>query len=380
MFVCPRSFDARFRFDETGFCSNLKHWIDTLKLGGLLVCGRQGEFFSVLNFLSVDNMSTAACLIGTAIFALCASGHGWAQADYPSAPITLMVPFPPGGVTDVVGRELARSLSKSLNQTVVVENRAGASGNIGTRYLARTKPDGYNLGVLSISGMTIGPHVTKNLGFNPATDFTPITNLVTTPGAIVANASAPYNSLQEFIAQARQAPGRISYASVGNGSSPHLTAEMLSQLANIKLVHVPYKGAAPALQDLLANHIGLSFESSLVTTVSHAASGKLKVLAMTGPTRSPLLPNVPTVAESGYPGFNAQSWFGFFGPAGLPPKIVETLNKAATNALRDRELIERLEKLGANPAPGTPAVFAEFLATEDKRWSGVAKSLNLQLD
>ena len=325
-------------------------------------------------------MNKLTTLISAAAMALFISSPGWAQADYPSKQITLIVPFPPGGVTDVLGRELARSLSKSLNQTVVVENRAGASGNIGTRHLARAKPDGYTLGVLAISSMTIAPHVTKNLDFSPSTDFTPITNLVTTPGAIVANINAPFNSLQDLITQAKQSPGKISYASVGNGSSPHLTAEMLSQQANIKLFHVPYKGAAPALQDLLANHISLSFESSLVTTISHSANGRLKVLAMTGPTRSPLLPNVPTVAESGYPGFSAQSWFGFFGPAGLPKNIVETLNKAATEALRNREIIDRLEKLGTQPAPGSPAAFAEFLVAEDKRWSGVAKSLNLQLE
>jgi len=325
-------------------------------------------------------MRKLTSLVGAAVLALGTPGLGWAQSDYPSKPITVIVPFPPGGVTDVVARELARSLTKSLNQSVVIENRAGASGNIGTRALSRSKPDGYTLGVLAISSMTIAPHVTKSLDFSPSADFTPITNLVTTPGAIVANVNSPYNSLQDLITQARQSPGKISYASVGNGSSPHLTAEMLSQQANIKLVHVPYKGAAPALQDLLANHIGLSFESSLVSTVSHVAAGRLKVLAMTSPNRSPLLPNVPTVAESGYPGFNAQSWFGFFGPAGLPPRVVQVLNKAATDALKDREVIERLEKLGTQPAPGTPAAFAEFLRVEDKRWSTVAKSLNLQLD
>jgi tripartite-type tricarboxylate transporter receptor subunit TctC len=325
-------------------------------------------------------MKKLASFIGAAALALCIPSLGWAQADYPSRPITLVVPFPPGGVTDVVARELARSLTKSLNQTVLVENRAGAAGNIGTRHLARTAPDGYTLGVLAISSMTIAPHVTRNLGFSPTADFTPITNLVTTPGAIVANANAPYNSLQELIAQARQSPGKIGYATPGNGSSPHLTAEMMSQQANIKLVHVPYKGGGPALQDLLANHIGVSFEASLVSTITHVSAGRLKVLAMTGPTRSPLLPNVPTVAETGFPGFNAQSWFGFFGPAGLPPRIVEMLNKAATEALRDREIIDRFEKLGANPAPGTPAEFREFLSVEDKRWSAVARSLNLQMD
>lgn len=319
---------------------------------------------------------TLGAMIAFAVLPL----QAFAQADYPSKPITLIVPFPAGGVTDVVGREVARNLSKYLKQSVVVENKAGAGGNIGTQAVARAKSDGYTLGILTVSAMSIAPHITKNLGFNPSRDFTPITNVVNTDGAIVANVETPFNTVQELVKFAKQNPGKVSYASVGNGSIPHLTAEMLAQQAGMKILHVPYKGAAPALQDLLANHINLSFETSLVSAVSNLSGGRLKIIAITGPQRSPAVPNVPTVAESGYPGFSAQGWFGLFGPANLPPKITEALNKATTEALRDPEVIARFEKLGVRPDPRTTDSFATFLQGESKKWETVAKSLNLQLD
>jgi tripartite-type tricarboxylate transporter receptor subunit TctC len=302
----------------------------------------------------------------------------FAQADYPNRTITLVVPFPPGGVTDIAGREVARNLTKYLNQPVVVENKVGAGGNIGTQYVARSKPDGYTLGLLTVSAMSIAPHVTKNLGFNPSKDFTPLTNVITTDGAIVANVAAPYNTVQELIAFAKANPDKVNYASVGNGSIPHLTAEMFSQRAGIKMTHVPYKGAGPAMQDLLANQIPISFETSLATALNNVASGRLKILALTGPQRSPAVPNVPTVAESGYPNFSAQGWFGLFGPANLPPNVVAALNKATTDALRDPEVIARFEKLGVRPDPQTPSDFTKFLAAESTKWGNVAKSIKLE--
>jgi tripartite-type tricarboxylate transporter receptor subunit TctC len=289
-----------------------------------------------------------------------------------------VVPFPPGGITDIAGREVARNLTKYLNQPVVVENKVGAGGNIGTQYVARSKPDGYTLGLLTVSAMSIAPHVTKNLGFNPSKDFTPLTNVITTDGAIVANVAAPYNTVQELIAFAKANPDKVNYASVGNGSIPHLTAEMFSQRAGIKMTHVPYKGAGPAMQDLLANQIPISFETSLATALNNVASGRLKILALTGPQRSPAVPNVPTVAESGYPNFSAQGWFGLFGPANLPPNVVAALNKATTDALRDPEVIARFEKLGVRPDPQTPSDFTKFLAAESTKWGNVAKSIKLE--
>lgn len=312
--------------------------------------------------------------------ALSVSTLAYAQADYPNRTITLVVPFPPGGVTDIAGREIAKNLTKYLNQPVVVENKVGAGGNIGTQYVARSKPDGYTLGLLTVSAMSIAPHVTKNLGFNPSKDFTPLTNVITTDGAIVANVAAPYNTVQELIAFAKANPDKVNYASVGNGSIPHLTAEMFSQRAGIKMTHVPYKGAGPAMQDLLANQIPISFETSLATALNNVASGRLKILALTGPQRSPAVPNVPTVAESGYPNFSAQGWFGLFGPANLPSNVVAALNKATTDALRDPEVIARFEKLGVRPDPQTPSDFTKFLAAESTKWGNVAKSIKLELE
>jgi tripartite-type tricarboxylate transporter receptor subunit TctC len=316
--------------------------------------------------------------MGVCAAVMSVSSLAYAQADYPNKPITLVVPFPPGGITDIAGREVARNLTKYLNQPVVVENKVGAGGNIGTQYVARSKPDGYTLGLLTVSAMSIAPHVTKNLGFNPSKDFTPLTNVITTDGAIVANVAAPYNTVQELIAFAKANPDKVNYASVGNGSIPHLTAEMFSQRAGIKMTHVPYKGAGPAMQDLLANQIPISFETSLATALNNVASGRLKILALTGPQRSPAVPNVPTVAESGYPNFSAQGWFGLFGPANLPPNVVAALNKATTDALRDPEVIARFEKLGVRPDPQTPSDFTKFLAAESTKWGNVAKSIKLE--
>lgn len=303
-----------------------------------------------------------------------------AQDGYPSRPITLVVPFPAGGVTDVVARELANRLGTSLGQPVVVENRAGASGNIGTHAVARAAPDGYTLGVLTVSAMSIGPHLSRKLPFDPSRDFTPITNLVNTPGAVIASPSTPFNSFAEFVRYAKANPRKITYASVGAGSIPHLTAEIMSRAVKVEMVHVPYKGAAPAMTDLLAGVVDLSFETSLVTTMTYHASKRIKVLAVTGPARVSVLPDVPTVAEAGYPGFGVQGWFGFFGPKGLPPATIEKLNKAAVQAFADPGVRQRLEQLGMQPATGSPQQFAQFLAQQDKAWAESLKPLQITLD
>ena len=313
--------------------------------------------------------------IGIASFAFAQNA-----STYPVKPITLIVPFPPGGVTDLVARDLAKRLSEGLGQPVVVDNRAGAGGNIGTAALARAQPDGYTLGVMTVSAMSIGPHIHKSLSFVPAKDFTPITNIVNTPGAILAGNKTPYNTLQELIKAAKAQPGKINYASVGLGSLPHLIAEKLALDAGIAMTLIPYKGAAPAMQDLLAGVVDLSFESSLTNTVTNYNSGRLKVLATTSSTRVPILNNIPTVAESGYPGFVAQGWFGFFGPAGLPPAITKRLNEIATNMLRDKAIVEKFDGLGIQADPSSPEQFVKFLQEQDRIWATTAKGLNLQLD
>ncbi len=317
----------------------------------------------------------SAGLFGAASLAMPA----FAQSAYPNRPIVLIVPFPPGGVTDLVGRELAKRLTDALGQSVVVENRAGAGGNIGTAALAKAAPDGYTLGVMTVSAMSIAPHVQKTLSFQPLKDFTPISNIVNTPGAIVAGLKTPYQNLQDLIKAAKAAPGRITYASVGLGSLPHLAAEMFAQQAGIQLLHVPYKGAAPAMQDLLSGVVDLTFESALSNTVTHFAQGKLKVLATTGTQRVPILPQVPSANEV-LPGYTAQGWFGFFGPAGLPAPITAKLNEVAVAMLREPALLERFEKLGIQADPSAPPQFARYLQEQDRLWAGATKGLNLQLD
>ncbi len=302
-----------------------------------------------------------------------------AQSPYPNRPIVLIVPFPPGGVTDLVARELAKRLSDALGQSVVVDNRAGAGGNIGTAALAKSAPDGYTLGVMTVSAMSIAPHIHKSLPFQPSKDFTPICNIVNTPGAIVAGLKTPYQNLQDLIKAAQAAPGRISYASVGLGSLPHLAAEMLAKQAGVQLLHVPYKGAAPAMQDLLSGVVDLTFESSLTNTVSHFSQGKLKVLATTGTQRVPILSQVPSANEV-LPGYSAQGWFGFFGPAGLPTAITNKLNGVAVAMLSEPALLDRFEKLGIQADPSSPAQFARYLQEQDRLWAGATKGLNLQLD
>lgn len=302
-----------------------------------------------------------------------------AQGAYPQRPIVLIVPFPPGGVTDLVARELAKRLSDALGQSVVVDNRAGAGGIIGTAALAKAAPDGYTLGVMTVSAMSIAPHIHKSLPFQPLKDFTPICNIVNTPGAIVAGLKTPYQNLQDLIRAAKAAPGRITYASVGLGSLPHLAAEMLAQQAGVQLLHVPYKGAAPAMQDLLAGVVDLTFESALTNTVTHFSQGKLKVLATTGTRRVPILSQVPSANEI-LPGYAAQGWFGFFGPAGLPTAITTKLNDITVAMLREPALLERFEKLGIQADPSTPAQFASYLQEQDRLWASATKGLNLQLD
>jgi len=316
-------------------------------------------------------LTTLSCGLG---------GNALAQDTYPTRPITLVVPFPAGGVTDVVARELAHRLGSALGQPVVVDNRAGAGGNIGTQVVARAAPDGYTLGVLTVSAISIGPHLSRKLPFDPSRDFTPITNLVNTPGAVIAGPATPFNTFSEFVKYAKANPGKVTYASVGPGSIPHLTAEILAKAVNVNMVHVPYKGAAPAMQDLIANHVDLSFETSLATTMTYHANKRIKVLAITGPNRVSVLPDVPTVAESGYPAFGVQGWFGLLGPRGLPPTIVEKLNKAAVQALADPALRTRMEQLGMQPDTGTPQQFRQFLAQQDKAWADSVKGLNITLD
>ena len=306
-------------------------------------------------------------------FAFAATAQSW-----PSRPMHLIVPFPPGGPTDLIGRTAAKMLSDSLGQPVIVDNRPGGSGTVGVGVLAKAPPDGYTVGMTAIT-LATAPHLGP-VPFDALKDFSPITNLVATTPLIVVHPNFPASNLAEFIAHVRANPGKIHYGTPGVATVPHLAAEMLQNAAGIKLVHVPYKGTAQLSQDLLAGAITLNFESSLTLARANIQAGKLKPIAVLSAKRSPLLPEVPTVAESGYPSINASPWFGLGGPAGLPREMVVRMNEILVKGLRDPEVIERFAGIGAEVLPSTPEEFAAFIRAEYARWGEVIRRAGIKLE
>ena len=304
---------------------------------------------------------------------LAATAQSW-----PTRPMHLIVPFPPGGPTDLIGRSAAKILSDGLGQPVIVDNRPGGSGTVGVGVLAKSPPDGYTVGMTAIT-LATAPHLGP-VPFDALNDFSPICNLVATTPLIVVHPNFPANNLAEFIAHVRANPGKIHYGTPGVATVPHLAAEMLQNAAGIKLVHVPYKGTAQLSQDLLAGAITLNFESSLTLARANIQAGKLKPIAVLSAKRSPLLPEVPTVAESGYPSINASPWFGLGGPAGLPREMVVRMNQILVKGLRDPEVIERFAGIGAEVLPSTPEEFSAFIRAEYARWGEVIRSAGIKLE
>lgn len=317
--------------------------------------------------------------VGAAVAAGLLAALGSAQADgYPSKPIRVIVPFAPGGPTDIMGRLVGKILGDAFKQTVVIENRAGAGGNLGTDVVAKSAPDGYTLGIGAISSLAIAPGLYDKLPYNVAKDFAPITMVGIAKGAILAHPSAPFSDLKGLVAYAKANPNKLSYASSGIGTSNHLASEYLQSLAGIEMQHVPYNGTAAAVQDLLSGNVLLSVESSLTTAAQYVASGKLKAIAVTSATRSPLMPKVPTVAEQGYPGFDVPTWFGLIAPAGTPREIVAELNRVVSAGLKSPEVVERFAQIGAEPAPGSADQFAATIRDDSQRWAKVIKAANIK--
>lgn len=304
----------------------------------------------------------------------------WAADAYPTKPIKLIVPFPPGGPTDIMGRVAAKIIADKLKQPVVVDNRPGAGGNLGTDVIAKAAPDGYTIGMGVISSLAIAPSLGPKLPFNVKTDFTPIGMVGIAKGAIVAHPSAPFNDLKGLITYAKANPGKLSYGSSGIGTSNHLAGEYLASLAGIDIVHVPYKGSSQLAQDLLGGQLPMSFESSLTSAAPNVLSGKLKAIAITSATRSGLLPNVPTVAEQGFPGFDVPTWLGLVGPANLPKDVLSSLNKALVEGLSSAETLEQFAKFGAEPRTSTPEQFADYIAAENLRWGKVIRDAKITID
>ncbi|HET7362478.1 MAG TPA: tripartite tricarboxylate transporter substrate binding protein [Burkholderiales bacterium] len=314
------------------------------------------------------------------LIAVLALGFQAALAEtYPSRPIHVIVPFPPGGPTDIVGRLVGQKLSEGLGQPVIVENRPGASGTLGSTAAAKAPPDGYTLLYGSTTTLAIAPALYRDLAYDPRSAFAPIS--LVSRGAIIAavNAGVPAHTLQEFIALAKKSPGGLSYASAGSGTPPHLAAELFKSLTGVDLLHVPYKGGGPAINGLVGAQVQAIFEGEVVL-LPHIRSGRVRALAITGVTRDPELPEVPTFAQAGLPTYEAYFWSGLVAPAGTPDEIVGKLNGVLVRALNATDSREALTRQGLEPAPTTPAQFAAFIASEVERWGRVAKDSGAKLD
>ena len=315
--------------------------------------------------------TVAACF---AAFAVGAS----AQA-YPTKPIRVVVPFPAGGTTDVLARAAAQKLTETLGQPAVVDNRPGAGGNIGAELVAKSPPDGYTLLMGTVGTHAINPGLYPKLPYDHVKDFAPVILVAGVPNVLVINPALPVNSVQELIAYAKANPGALNFASSGNGTSIHLSAELFKTMAGVQMTHVPYKGSAPALQDLVGGQVQLMFDN-LPSSLALIKGGKLKALAVTSATRAAALPDVPTLAESGLPGFEASSWFGLLAPAGTPAPVIAKLNGEIAKWLATPEAKEKLLAQGATAAGGTPEDFAQFIAAETAKWQKVVKESGAKVD
>jgi tripartite-type tricarboxylate transporter receptor subunit TctC len=308
-----------------------------------------------------------------AIALLLAPAAAIAADDYPNRPVRLIVPFPPGGSNDVVGRLVARHLSDKLGQQVFVDNRGGAGGVIGTEACATAAPDGYTLCIISIAH-AVNPWLHK-LNYDPIKSFVPISILATGPNVLVVNPEMPAKSVKELIAMAKAKPGELNYASAGVGSFQHLGGELFKLMAGVNIVHVPYKGGGPAMQDVISGHVKIMF-SSLVQTTPFIKSGQLIALGTGGAKRNPVLPDVPTIAEAGVPGYVADNWWGVVAPAGLPQPIIDKVYKDIQLTLQAPELKAQFDREGATTLTMTSAEFSDYIKTEIVKWERVVKEGN----
>jgi tripartite-type tricarboxylate transporter receptor subunit TctC len=300
-----------------------------------------------------------------------------AQA-YPTKPIKLIIPFPAGGATDIVGRVVAQQLGVELGQTVVVDNRAGAAGVLGSESVARSAPDGYTILLSTSSTHTIGPILNPKIPYSPTKDFTPIMYLAASPQVVVVPLSSPATTMPELIDYIKKNPGKLNFGSAGTGGIPHLSTERFLAMTGTKMTHVPYKGTALAMPDLMAGRLDLMFDSISVS-LPHIRDGKVRALAVTSPKPSSVAPNIPTLSQF-VPGYESLTWFGVFGPAGLPPAIQATLNQALNKAIQNPGLLAQFAKLGFDAAGGTPQEFAKKMAEETAMWQKVITDGNITIE
>lgn len=298
---------------------------------------------------------------------------------YPSKPIRLIVPFPASGATDLLARAIAQKVGTNMGQQIVVDNRPGAGGAIGSDMAAKAPADGYTLLIATTSTHSIGPYINTHLPYNTETDFTPIGQVAVATNVLVVPNQLPVKNVKELIDYAKKHPGELNYASSGNGTVVHLTAEAFKAQAGVFITHIPYRGTALAVPDLISNKVQVLFDS-IVSGMPHVKDGKLKALAVTSAKRSPLAPDLPTASESGLPGFESDTWFGIYGPKGLPADVVNRLNTEFNKAIQSQDVRDRLGKLGAEPVGGTPAQFAAMVKKDSARWGKLIKDRKIQVD
>ena len=300
-------------------------------------------------------------------------------ADFPTKPIRLIVPYPPGGGNDTIARLLAQKVQEDWGQQLIVDNRPGAGTTIGTALTARAAPDGYTIMMSSVATHAMAPQLYSNPGYDALKDFTPLTLLATTPMLLAVSISQPFKTLADVIAAAKAQPGKLTFASGGNGTPPHLSGSIFSEQAGVRMVHVPYKGSGPALVDVMAGQVTMIIDTAASAT-PHVRSGKMRGIAITGKRRWPDLPEVPTFAEGGLTDYEASSWYAIHGPAGIPRPVVTKLNAELVRIVNMPDIKERFRQFSAEPVGNTPAQLDEFVKSEFAKWGKVIKSLNLRVD
>lgn len=318
----------------------------------------------------------ALCLV--AVFLWFANLNAYAQT-YPTKPIKIIVPYPAAGTPDILAREIASKLTAVLKQQVIVDNRPGAGGNIGSDLVAKSAPDGYTLIMGTVATHSINQSLYKKLPFDPIKDFAPIILVTTTPNVLVVNPKLPVKTVRDLIALAKSKPGELTFSSGGNGTSHHLGGMLFQKLTGVQMTHVPYKGSGAALPDLIGGQVDMMFDN-LPSSMPHIKSGKLRAIATTGITRSAVLPELPTVAESGIPGFEITAWFGLLAPAKTPPAIIDRLNFEVTKILKLPDIKARFIAQGAEPAPGTPQHLGAFIKEKTAQWAPIVKASGAQID
>lgn len=313
-------------------------------------------------------------LIAVSIFAVSAAG---AAERFPVKPVRIVVPFPAGGSTDLIARQLGQRLTESWSQPVLIDNRSGAGGVIGSDVVAKSAPDGYTLVMGSVSTHAIIPHINPKLPYDPIADFAAITEIARFPSMLVANSALPVKTVKQLVALAKQRPGQLTYASNGNGTNSHLAGEMLKAAAGIDMLHVPYKGAAPAIADVVAGHVAMMF-TGVANGISYVKSGRLRAIAVASMERSPSLPEVPTIEESGVRGVDVTIWLGLWGPAALPSELVSRLNADVVAALKNPKVRELFAAQDAQAVGSTPAEFAARVREELARWRKIVQAANIK--